>query len=81
MPLMQVKMVQHNEHFFTGHRCNCFFLKRYPEFPRETIFVTGTGNRWRKIQMRAIYLALGDLITQSLPGLHSFSGADTIACK
>ena len=23
MPLMQVKMVQQNGHFFTGHRCTC----------------------------------------------------------
>ena len=38
-------------------------LRRYPEFQRETIFVTGTGNRRRKIQLRPIYLALGDLKT------------------
>ena len=38
--------------------------------------MTGTGNRKRKIQLRPIYLALGDFNTQSLPGLHSYSGAD-----
>ena len=43
--------------------------------------MTGTGNRWRKIQLRPIYLALGDLSTQSLPVLHIFSGADTVADK
>ena len=47
------------------------YLRRYPEFPRETIFVIGTGNRQRKIQLRP-----GN--TQSLPGVHSFSGADTV---
>ena len=62
--------------FFTGHRCICSLPSRYPEFPRETIFLTGTLNRRRKIQLRPIYLALGDLNTQPLPGLHSFSGAD-----
>ena len=77
MPLMQVKMVQQNGHFFfTGHRCICSLPRRYQEFPRETIFVTGTGNRQRKIQLRPIYLALGDLNTQPLPDLHSFSSAD-----
>ena len=76
MSLLQVKMVQQNGFFFTGHRCICSLPSRYPEFPRETIFVTGTQNRRRKIQLRPIYLALGDLNTQPLPGLHSFSGAD-----
>ena len=47
------------------------YLRRYPEFPRETIFVTGTGNRQRKIQLKP-----GN--TQSLHGLPSFSGADTV---
>ena len=77
MPLMQVKMVQQNGHFIsldTGVFVLC--LRIYPEFLRETIFVTGTGNRRRKFQLRPIYLALGDLITQSLSGLHSFCGAD-----
>ena len=46
--------------------------------------MTGTRNRRRKIQLRPIYLALGDLNTQHLSGLHSFSGADitgTVASK
>ena len=72
MPVMQVKMVQQNGHLFSLDTD----VLGYPEFPRETIFVTGTGNRRRKIQLRPIYLALGDLNTQPLPGLYSFSGAD-----
>ena len=43
--------------------------------------MTGTRNKKRKIQLRPIYLALGDLNTQPLPSLHSFSGADTEASK
>ena len=38
--------------------------------------MTGTGNRQWKNLLRPIYLALRDLNTQSLPGLHSFPGAD-----
>ena len=30
-------------------------LRRYPEFQHETSFVTGIGNRRRKIQLRPIY--------------------------
>ena len=59
-------------------------LRIYPEFPRGNIFVTGIGNRWRKFQLRPLYLALGDLGAQFLPGPHSFSGADitgTVALK
>ena len=46
--------------------------------------MTGTGNRRRKNLLRPIYLALRDLNTQSLPGLHSFPGADItgrVACQ
>ena len=46
--------------------------------------MTGTRNRRRKKLLMPIYLALGDLNTQSLPGVHSFSGADItgrVACK
>ena len=76
MPLMQVKMVQQNEHFSLDADVFVLCLRIYPEFLRETIFGTGIGNRWRKFQLRPIYLALGDLGTQFLPSLHSFSGAD-----
>ena len=40
--------------------------------------MTGIWNRRRKIPLRPIYLALRGLNAQSLPGLHSFSGADII---
>ena len=30
MPLMQVKMVQQNGHFFTGHRCTCSLPNNIP---------------------------------------------------
>ena len=46
--------------------------------------MTGTGNRRRKKLLRPIYLALRDLNTQSLPGPHSFPGADItvrVACQ
>ena len=46
--------------------------------------MTGTGNRWRKIQLGPIYLALEDLKTHFFPGLHSFASAGitgTVACK
>ena len=47
--------------------------------------MTGIGNRQRKILIRPIYLTLGDLNAPSLPGLHSFSGADitrtVLECK
>ena len=77
MPLMQVNMAQRNGNVFSlDTDVFVFCLRRYPEFPRETIFATGTGNRWKNILLRLIYLALGDLNTQSLPRLHSFSGAD-----
>ena len=76
MPLMQVKMVQQNGHFslITDVLVLCQIV--YPQFPRETIFVTSIRNRRIKFQLRPIYLALEDLGTQFLPGLHSFSGAD-----
>ena len=62
--------------FFTGHRLFVLCLRIYPEFLRKNFSVTGIGNRRRKFQLRPIYLALGDLGTQFLPSLHSFSGAD-----
>ena len=52
------------------------YLRIYPEFPRETIFVTGIRNRRRNFQLWPIDLALRDLGTRFLSGLHSFSGAD-----
>ena len=63
MPLMQVKMLQQNGHFFLDTDVFVLCLRIYPEFPRETIFVTGIGNRRRKFQLRPIYLALGDSVS------------------
>ena len=76
MPLMQVKMVKENGHFFTGHRCICSLPKNIPRISRETIFVIGIWNRQRKFQLRPICLTLVDLGAQFLSGLHSLSGAD-----
>ena len=76
MPLMQVKMVQQNGLLSLDTDVLVLCLKVYTEFPRETIFVTSFRNRRRKFQLRPIYLALEDLGTQFLPGIHSFSGAD-----
>ena len=76
MQWMQVKMVQQNGHLSLDTDVFVLCLRIYPEFLRETIFVTGIGNRRRKFQLRPIYLGLGDLGTQFLPSLHSFSGTD-----
>ena len=46
--------------------------------------MVGTGNRRSKNLLRPIYSALRDLNIQSLPGLHSFPGADIterVACQ
>ena len=70
MPLMQSKWCKRMD---TDVFVLC--LRIYPEFPRENIFETGIGSRRRKVQLRPICLALVDLGAQSLPGLHSLSGA------
>ena len=76
MPLMQVKWCNRMDMFSLDTDVFVLCLGIYPKFPRETIFLTGIGNRRRKFQLRPIYLALWDLGTQFLPGLYSFSGAD-----
>ena len=38
MPLMQVKMVQQNGHFFTGHRCICSLRKNIPRISEGDYF-------------------------------------------
>ena len=76
MPLMQVIMVQQNGHFSLDTDVFVLCLRIYPEFPRETIFVTSIRKRRRKFLLRPIYLALGGLGTHFLPSLHLFSGAD-----
>ena len=78
MPLMQVKMVQQIGPFFTEHRCICSLPKKIPRISEGDYFCDRHQKQLRKIQLKPIYLALGDLETQSLPGLHSFSGTDIV---
>jgi hypothetical protein len=54
-------------------------IRRYPEFPKDSAFVTGTASRHRIIHIGPIYDALRPLQAESLPGFHSFSGADVTA--
>lgn len=51
-------------------------IRRYPQLCKETYFVTGTGQRRRKISLRPIYEALGPNKAAALPAFHAFSGAD-----
>ena len=37
--------------------------------------MTGTGNRFRVIHIRAIAETLGENVCQCLPGFHAFSGS------
>ena len=38
MPLMQVKMMQHNNPFFTGRRCICSLPKKIPRITEGDYF-------------------------------------------
>ena len=38
MPLMQVKVVEHNEHFFTGHICTCSLPNSIPRISKGDYF-------------------------------------------
>ena len=51
-------------------------LRRYPELCEDTSFVTGRGQRYRKIKLRPIVNSLGAAKTAALPGFHAWSGAD-----
>ena len=51
-------------------------IRRYPQLPKETSFVTGRGTQQRRIQIKKIYNELGPARPASLPGLHAFTGAD-----
>ena len=73
MQLMQVKMVTQNGRFFTGHRCISSLPKKIPRISEGYYFCDMLREQTEE---NPIYLALGDLNTQSLPGLDSFSGAD-----
>ena len=51
-------------------------IRRYPQLPKETSYVTGRGTQQRRIQIKKIYDELGPARAASLPGLHAFTGAD-----
>ena len=51
-------------------------LRRFPELCQNTSFVTGRGQRHRKILLRLIVQALGPARTAALPGFHAWNGAD-----
>ena len=51
-------------------------LRRFPEMCENTSFVTGKGQRHRKIELGPIVSALGAARTAALPGFHAWSGAD-----
>ena len=51
-------------------------IRRYPQLPMETSFVTGRGTQQRKIQIKKIYDELGPAKAAALPGFHAFTGAD-----
>ena len=68
-------MTFQNEHFFTGHRCICSLPKKMPQIPKGDYFRDRHREQTEKIQLMPIYLAVGDLNTQSLSGLHSIFAA------
>ena len=51
-------------------------LRRYPELCQNTYFVTGTGQRHRRISLMPIFQALGATKAAALPAFHALSGAD-----
>ena len=51
-------------------------LRRYPELCRNTYFVTGTGQRRRRISLMPIFQSLGAAKAAALPAFHALSGAD-----
>ena len=51
-------------------------LRRFPELCQNTSFVTGRGQRHRKILLRPIVQALRPARTAALPGFHAWNGAD-----
>ena len=51
-------------------------LRRYSQLCEDTSFVTGKGERYRKIKLGPIVRALGPAKTAALPGFHAWSGAD-----
>jgi len=51
-------------------------IRRYPELCQNTFFVTGSGPRHRKVELKPIFQALGPIKTAALPLFHAFTGAD-----
>lgn len=51
-------------------------LRRYSLLCEDTVFVTGKGDRYRKIKLGPIAHALGPAKIAALPGFHAWSGAD-----
>ena len=51
-------------------------IRRYPQLPMETSFVTGRETKQRRIQIKKIYDELGPAKAAALPGFHAFTGAD-----
>ena len=51
-------------------------IRRYPQLPKETSFVTGRGTQQRRIQVKKIYDELGPARAAALPGLLAFTGTD-----
>ena len=51
-------------------------IRRYPQLPKETSFVTGRGTQQRRIQIKKIYNELGPAKAAALPGFHAFTGVD-----
>lgn len=51
-------------------------IRRYPDLPVETNFITGTGNARRSISIKTLYATLGEITAAALPGFHAFTGAD-----
>ena len=51
-------------------------IRKYPQLPKETSFVTGRGTQQRRIQIKNVYDELGPAKAAALPGFHAFTGAD-----
>ena len=51
----------------------CIAMQRVIE--KDLYFMTGTGNRFRVVRIRAIAETLGENVCQRLPGLHAFSSS------
>ena len=70
--------------FFTGHRYICSLTKKISRITDGDYFRDRHRKQTEENLLRPIYLALRDLNTQSLLGIHSFPGADItgrVACQ